>query len=125
MSLATPSIAYDLELLKTPPARGTDADHGWCYGLPPGISESQRPLSPWDGFPMQPGFTLKLPEQYRSRGADYVALTMFADQQHDEPDEIETVAEYLASETLDRPTDPNLLPYWTYKQNRHPMECRM
>jgi hypothetical protein len=98
MSLAIPSIAYDLELLKTPPVRGTDADHGWCYGLPPGITESQWPLSPWDGFPMQPGFTLKLPEQYRTRGADYVALTMFADQQHDEPDEIETIAEYLASE---------------------------
>jgi hypothetical protein len=125
MSLAPPTNAYDLELLKTAPARGTDTDHGWCYGLPPGITESQWPLSPWDGFPMQPGFTLKLPEQYRAKGADYVALTMFADQQHDEPSEIKAVAEYLAAETPERPADANLLPYWIYKQNRHPMDFRM
>ena len=88
MPLAPPTTAYDLELLQTPPARGTDSDHGWCYGLPPGITESQWPLSRCDGFPMQPCFTLRLPEQYRTRGADYIALTMFADQQHDEPSEI-------------------------------------
>ncbi|MBR1269731.1 hypothetical protein JQ629_19655 [Bradyrhizobium sp. AUGA SZCCT0222] len=125
MSLAPPNTAYDLELLKTAPARGTDTDHGWCYGLPPGISESQWPLSPYDGFPMQPCFTLKLPAQYRTKGADYVALTMFADQQHDEPREVEAVAEYLASEASDRPADPDLLPFWLYKQNRHRMEFRM
>jgi len=125
MSLQAPSIAYDLELLKVPPERGISADHGWCYGLPPGITESQWPLSPHDGFPMQPCFTLKLPEQYRARGRDYVALTMFADQQHDEPSEVDTIAEYLAAETTARPDDANLLPYWLYKQNRHPMEFRM
>jgi hypothetical protein len=111
MKLAPPTTAYDLELLKNPPARGTDTDHGWCYGLPPGITESQWPLSPHDGFPMQPCFTLKLPEQYRAKGADHVALTMFADQQHDEPDEIGAIADYLGAETSARPTDPNLLPY--------------
>ena len=125
MSLAPPTTAYDLELLKTAPTRATDSDHGWCYGLPPGITESQWPLSPYDGFPMQPCFTLKLPEQYRTKGAEYVALTMFADQQHDEPREVETIAEYLASESSDRPADSNLLPFWLYKQNRHPMEFRM
>ena len=40
MSLAAPTLAYDLELLKVPPARGTATDHGWCLGLPPGITES-------------------------------------------------------------------------------------
>jgi hypothetical protein len=50
---------------------------------------------------------------------------MFADQQHDEPSEIETVAEYLAAETPERPTDPDLLPFWHYRQNRHRMEFRM
>lgn len=125
MSLAPPTTAYDLELLKTAPARAADSDHGWCYGLPPGISESQWPLSPYDGYPMQPCFTLKLPEQYRTKGAEFVALTMFADQQHDEPREVETIAEYLASESSERPADSNLLPFWLYKQNRHPMEFRM
>ena len=47
--------------------------------VPPGIAESQWPLSPFDGFPMQPCFTLRLPEQYRAKGPDYVALAMFAD----------------------------------------------
>jgi hypothetical protein len=125
MRLAPPTTAYDLELLKHTPARGTAADHGWCYGLPPGISESQWPLSPYDGFPMQPCFTLKIPEQYRAKGADYVALTMFADQQHDEPSEVEAIADYLGTEASERPADPNLKPYWIYKQNRHPMEFRM
>lgn len=125
MRLAPPTIAYDLELLQHKPARGTATDHGWCYGLPPGIAASQWPLSPWDGFPMQPCFTLKLPEQYRTRGADHVALTVFADQQHDEPVEVDAIAEYLRSEAPERPADPDLLPYWSYKQNRHPMEFRM
>ena len=125
MSLAPPTTAYDLTLLKSPAQRGTAHDHGWCYGLPPGITASQWPLSPHDGFPMQPCFTLRLPEQYRAKGPDYVALAMFADQQHDEPDQVEAVAEYLVAETSKRPADPDLLPYWTYKQNRHPMEFRM
>ncbi len=122
MRSASPTTAYDLTLLQTPPERGTDADHGWCYGLPPGIAENQWPLSPFDGFPMQPCFTLRLPEQYRTRGPDYVALTMFADQQHDEPQQVETIAEYLNDGTSQRPADPDLLPYWNYRQNRHPME---
>jgi hypothetical protein len=125
MRSASPTTAYDLTLLQTPPCRGAENDHGWCYGLPPGIAENQWPLSPFDGFPMQPCFTLRLPEQYRAQGRDYVALTVFADQQHDEPGEVEPVARYLGAETSERPTDPDLLPYWNYRQNRHPMEFRM
>lgn len=122
MRSASPTTAYDLTLLQTPPARGTDANHGWCYGLPPGIAPNQWPLSPFDGFPMQPCFTLRLPEQYRTQGPDYVALTVFADQQHDEPDEVEAVARYFGAEAAERPGDPDLLPYWLYRQNRHPKE---
>jgi hypothetical protein len=125
MRLAPPTTAYDLELLQNATARGTASDHGWCYGVPPGITESQWPLSRCDGFPMQPCFTLKLPEQYRTRGADYIELTMFADQQHDEPSEIGTIADYLGASASERPGDPNLLPYWIYRQNRHPMEFLM
>lgn len=125
MPLAPPTTAYDLELLQRPPARGTDTDHGWCYGLPPGIADNQWPLSPFDGFPMQPCFTLRLPEQYRAKGPEYVAITLFADQQHDEPREVATVAAYLNAEIVERPSDPSLIPYWNYLQNRHPMEFRM
>ncbi|VIO79039.1 hypothetical protein CI1B_76680 [Bradyrhizobium ivorense] len=122
---APPTLAYDLTLLQTPPQRGTERDHGWCYGLPPGIRPEQWPLSPHDGFPMQHCFTLRLPAQYRARGEAYVALAMFADQQYDEPVEVDAVARYLAAETIERPADGNLLPYWTYAQHRHPTECRM
>ncbi|MBI5265125.1 MAG: hypothetical protein HY852_25305 [Bradyrhizobium sp.] len=125
MTPAAPSTAYDLELLKEPPARGTERDHGWCYGLPPGIAQEQWPLSPHDGFPMQHCFTLCIPEQYRTKGRDLVALTMFADQQHDDPKEVEEVAEYLAADTVGPLRRADLLPFWKYRLNRHPMEFRM
>jgi hypothetical protein len=125
MRLVPPTLAYNLELLKIPPARGTENDHGWCYGLPPGITQSQWPLSPFCGYPMQPGFTIRVPEQYRTQGPDFVALSLFADQQHDEPVEVEAIAEYFRADTQGRPDDPNLLPFWSYKQNRHPMEFWM
>ena len=112
-------------MLTTPPRRGTENYHGWCYGLPPGIRQNQWPLSPFDGHPMQPCFTLRIPGQYRAKGHDYIALSMFADQQHDEPREVRAVADYLAASTPDRPADPDWLPFWSYKQNRHPMEFRM
>ncbi|QOZ34629.1 hypothetical protein [Bradyrhizobium sp. CCBAU 53421] len=124
-TFAPPTLGYDLTLLKTAPQRGTDQDHGWCYGLPPGIGSEQWPLSPHDGFPMQHCFTLRVPPQYRVKGETHVALAMFADQQYDEPVEIDAVAQYLAAETIARPSDPNLLPYFAYRQNRHPMEFRM
>jgi hypothetical protein len=125
MPLASPTLAYDLELLKRPPARGTEDNHGWCYGLPPGITQPQWPLSPHSGYPMQPCFTLRIPAQYRAKGPDYVALTMFADQQHDEPDEVEAIAEFFSADAPGRPTNPDLLPFWNYRQNRHPMEFSM
>jgi hypothetical protein len=125
MRLAPPTIAYDLELLTTPPKRGSENDHGWCYGLPPGIESNQWPLSPFTGYPMQPCFTLRIPEQYRTRGPNYIALSAFADRQHDEPDEVEAITEYISVDAPGRPADPDLLPFWTYKLNRHPMEVRM
>jgi hypothetical protein len=125
MGLTPPTLAYDLELLKRPPQRAKEDDHGWCYGLPPGIAQNQWPLSPFDGHPMQPCFAVRIPAQYRAKGPEYIALCMFADQQHDEPEEVEAIAEYLAADTPGRPADPNLLPFWDYKQHRHPMEFRL
>ena len=50
---------------------------------------------------------------------------MFADQQYDEPSEVETIAEYLAADTSEPPSDPDLLPFWRYKRSRHAREFRM
>src|ERR1022692_4732487 len=107
MKLAPPPLAYDLELLGRPPARGGKDDHGWCYGLPPGIAQNQWPLSPSNGYPMQPCFTVRIPEPYRTKGPDYVALSMFADQQHDEPDEVEAIARFMSADAPDRPIEPD------------------
>ena len=60
-----------------------------------------------------------------TKGADYVALTMFADQQHDEPSEIEASRIISAAKHWSLPPIANLKPYWIYKQNRHPMEFSM
>ena len=125
MTLPPPTVAYDLSLLQKGPARGSAQDHGWCYGLPPGLSPEQWPLSPHDGYPMQHGFTLLVPEQYRAQGPDYVALSIFADQQYDEPVEVAAVADYFASETPQQTSDRSLLPFWIHRTHRHPMEFRM
>ena len=123
--MTPPTIAYDRSLLQRPFARGSTQDHGWCYGLPPGIQPEQWPLSPHDGYPMQHCFTLLVPEQYRAQGPDHVALAMFADQQYDEPVEVTAVADYFASETAEQTSDRGLLPFWIHRTHRHPMEFRM
>ena len=55
VAFALPSRAYDLQMLDRPADR--ERDHGWVYGLPPGISSEQWPLDPVTGFPLMHGFT--------------------------------------------------------------------
>jgi hypothetical protein len=53
--------AYDIDMLTRPADRALLEDKGWCFGLPPGISQ-QWPLDPNSGYPLVHGFTLLLPE---------------------------------------------------------------
>ncbi|MCP3474815.1 hypothetical protein NLM33_31335 [Bradyrhizobium sp. CCGUVB1N3] len=76
MTLAPPSRAYDLQMLDRPADR--QSDHGWVFGLPPGITSEQWPLDPVSGYPLMHGFTLKLPDDYRVHGEDIVAVSFFA-----------------------------------------------
>jgi len=76
VAFGLPSRAYDLQMLDRPADRMRD--HGWVYGLPPGISSEQWPLDPVSGFPLMHGFTLKLPDDYRVHGEDIVAVSFFA-----------------------------------------------
>src|SRR5258708_30596307 len=106
-----PMKAYDIEMLtrSTDPAR----NHGWCFGLPPGISQQQWPLDPANGHPLMHGFTLLLPEDYRVHGPDIVALSFFAiapDHNDGAPASVPGVADALASP--DPPSDPDLLELW-------------
>lgn len=52
-------------------------DAGWQHGLPPAIDESEWPRHARSGLPLVHGFTIRVPEDYRARGADEVALSYF------------------------------------------------
>ena len=68
--------AYDLSLdAKVDPLLPAVA--GWCFGVPPGISPSEWPLDPESGYPMQHGFTLKLPRHFQVCGPGIVAVSFF------------------------------------------------
>jgi hypothetical protein len=41
MTVRPPTVAFDLSLLQAPPDRGSAQNHGWCYGLPPGLLPEQ------------------------------------------------------------------------------------
>jgi hypothetical protein len=68
-SCPIPTRAYNIEILQEEGRGGSDS-HGWCFGLPPGISPKQWPLDPLTGYPLVHGFTLRLPEDYRCHGPD-------------------------------------------------------
>ncbi|WP_244259725.1 hypothetical protein [Escherichia albertii] len=70
--------AYDLTLLPYPIRENTPRQQGWCFGLPSGITPEQWPLDPNNGFPLNHGFTLLLPTDYRIYGPEIVALSFFA-----------------------------------------------
>ena len=110
MAFASPSRAYDLQMLDRPTARARD--HGWVFGLPPGISSEQWPLDPVTGYPLMHGFTLLLPDDYRVHGEDIVALSFFATAPDhndggalDDPEVREAVAARPAHPRLSRMTD--------------------
>ncbi|MHB0773928.1 hypothetical protein [Bradyrhizobium sp. 5.13L] len=110
MAFALPSRAYDLQMLDRPADRARD--HGWVYGLPPGITSDEWPLDPVSGFPLMHGFTLLLPEDYRVHGEDVVALSFFATAPDhndggapDDPEVREAVMARPAHPRLSRMTD--------------------
>ncbi|MEH2489911.1 hypothetical protein V1280_005850 [Bradyrhizobium sp. AZCC 2230] len=110
MAFGLPSRAYDLQMLDRPTERARD--HGWVFGLPPGIASEQWPLDPVTGFPLMHGFTLNLPEDYRVHGEDIVAVSFFATAPDhndggapDDPEIREAVAARPAHPRLSRMTD--------------------
>ncbi|WP_244551393.1 hypothetical protein [Bradyrhizobium sp. Rc2d] len=87
-------------------------DHGWVYGLPPGITSEEWPLDPVSGYPLMHGFTLLLPEDYRVHGEDIVAVSFFATAPDhndggapDDPEIREAVLALPAHPRLSRMTD--------------------
>ncbi|WP_217641161.1 hypothetical protein [Jannaschia pohangensis] len=119
--------AYDLTL-----DPGADPAHpavaGWCFGLPPGITPIQWPLDPESGYPLQHGFTLRLPDAFKVRGPDIVAISFFgtaADHNDGVPLCTDGLREIILSPATPQPEDPHLRTFWDHAQNAHPLLHRM
>jgi hypothetical protein len=83
--------AFDLTLAD-PVRLDRRPEHGWCFGRPPGIDAARWPISPKYGTPLRHAFTLRLPPAYRTLGADYVAISLFVDEQWESLPEIRNSA---------------------------------
>lgn len=121
-------LAYDIDILKRPARRGAGGDHGWCFGLPPGIAPHQWPLDPSSGHPMMHGFTILLPEDYRCHGLEIVAVSFFASgaaQDGEALDEPAGMRGTIAEPWDAPPDDPALVPFWEAARRSHPRLHRM
>lgn len=130
--LADPHLKTAYDLLRAPqclqPAtgRGEHWSGGWSLGRPPGISQRQWPLSKRIGYPLRHAFTLQLPCEYRTQGEDYVALSLFVDDQYEELPPNAAIEAFFASELADQlPVDDALVPFWEHRRARHPMQFDM
>ncbi|MBF2974035.1 hypothetical protein HKT52_31315, partial [Pseudomonas aeruginosa] len=119
--------AYDIEIVNDA-AHAGEANHGWCFGLPPGIRPEQWPLDPDTGYPLMHGFTLLLPEDYRVHGPEIVALSFFSlapDQNDGGPTSVDGIREMLIDPPAQPPADAELRPFWEAGRNSHPRLHRM
>ncbi len=119
--------AYDIEIVNDA-AHAGEANHGWCFGLPPGIRPEQWPLDPDTGYPLMHGFTLLLPEDYRVHGPEIVALSFFSlapDQNDGGPTSVDGIREMLIDPPAQPPADAELRPFWEAGRNSHPRLHRL
>lgn len=119
--------AYDIEIVNDA-AHAGEANHGWCFGLPPGIRPEQWPLDPDTGYPLMHGFTLLLPEDYRVHGPEIVALSFFSlapDQNDGGPTSVDGIREMLIDPPAQPPAEAELRPFWEAGRNSHPRLHRM
>jgi hypothetical protein len=120
--------AYDLEMLHHEVDRKSRDNHGWVFGLPPGITQEQWPLDPISGYPLMHGFTVMLPEDYRVHGPEIVALSFFATATDQNDGGARKRADLFSAVTdADAPLPDNrdLLPFWNQAKTRHPRLHRM
>ena len=123
-----PMQAYNIEM--EPRSIGDDdaRGDGWAFGLPPGIGTAAWPLDRNNGYPLQHGFTIRLPEDYRVHGPEIVALSFFAtafDHNDGGPMIAPAVHRMLKQDNPARPEDPELLPFWRARQSEHSRLFRM
>ncbi len=87
-----------------------------------GIQPPQWPLDPANGYPLQHGFTLLLPQDHRCHGPDIVAVSFFASaiEHNNGRPLVKAPAIRTAMDSTDAPTDPDLLPFWQSVRTAHP-----
>lgn len=116
--------AYEIDIPNRLAERGRGDDHGWCFGLPPGITPEQWPLDKRTGHPMRHAFTLLLPEGYRRKGSDRVAISVF-DGDWNGSSIRESVAVSEVWDKRDAPENVELMPVWQHRTGRHAHEYRI
>jgi hypothetical protein len=120
--------AYDLEMLHREVDRAAPGNHGWVFGLPPGITPDQWPLDPISGYPLMHGFTVKIPEDYRVHGPEIVALSFFAtatDQNEGGAHKRDDLHAAVTNADGPPPDNRHLMPFWKQAKSRHPRLHRM
>ena len=127
MTFPPPRMAYDIDILHRSADRGSPGNHGWCFGLPPGIPPEHWPIDPITGYPQAHGFTLLIPEAYRVHGPEIVALSFFgpSDDHIETTRDVPGLKELVTDPASAQPTDPDLLPFWEAEHNAHPRLFRM
>lgn len=127
MPLPKPASTFNVAVVPGLQPRGTFAPDGWCCGLPRGIKPSQWPLSCDTGFPLEHHFTVRVPDSYRTKGRDYVALAVFAnagDESRSAPEILALMNRVFDGRGLPDQGPPELHPFVDYLRNRHAMEFR-
>lgn len=127
MPLPKPKSSFNLASMPGLHPRGTAAPDGWCCGLPRGIKPAQWPLASNTGFPLEHHFTVRVPESYRTKGPQYVALAVFAnagDDSRNSPGVLALMNRVFDGRPLPESVEPALQPFLDCLRNRHPMEFR-
>lgn len=125
--IARPTTTFDVKIVPGVLPRGADAPDGWCCGLPRGITPAQWPLSNMTGHPMEHHFTVRVPEPYRVRGPEFVALALFSDCSTESrtSDKVSKLMNIVFDgRDLPDTVEPDLQPFLEHLRSRHPMEAR-
>lgn len=117
--------AYNIEVLPQSVSEEGPRGGGWCFGLPPGIVEEQWPLDANTGYPLQHGFTLLLPPEYRGFGPDIVALSFFGSAHDEDEGRVGEIAALVADADASEPSDSDLYPFWMSERLSHPRLYRI
>lgn len=125
--LERPRKSYSYKINKRCLSMEMPTFHGWCFGLPRGISSTQWPLARVNGLPLQFHFCVRVPEDYRVQGKSYVALAFFSDS-HGRSEGVQKIQSLMNSVLnggkLPATVVKSLTPFLNYLKNRHPMEMR-